>query len=639
MIISQTDVFSPPIIGSFGNFKTEESYELYYLMATLTLQDLDLLTTASKVLDFNTVSFEEMVQRDIDYARVDNDIVKGYLEKGKDKVIFFPPLLVTIMSIEDGKPINKYTSIDEDVNKVFDNFPHYSKTWDKDKFELLLPKAEQTTGYEIFSEKEKKNISYHHYAAKIRLNRNLTKLVVIDGQHRFTALKRILENKEQHLLKDIKIPICIFFSPNAVKETTEEIQDSMRELFVTINNTAKQVGGHFLTLLNDRSLSSMAIRSLANSWKGIMDDHSDCKLYFLEWNQRESKISHQITRKYSISTISIIAEALKEYLFKDLTRTILNLQEISEELLSVEEGATDDIAEDNFLKSQVKLIKKQIESYVTPALEILFLEFSPYKEVQTSFDKALSKLKLNTTAAAKSYYEDVLLQFRETTNYDLANVKAVEETFNSDIQLSSNDFYFRNVFQTGLIFAWSSLCSDLIVRCGILPFDIANAFISVNNAAINEFKIEMFDPEREFTQNVIFSGQRILVNKNSKEKTGLLLLAILLNKSKRDLFISKMPSDIKECGLDAVLESIAKNAFETYMNYFEEMTFKKIKKDWRFMGLSDELNSSLDYLEKKAITTKLKEDIENYHSKIDDIVLGKKSKAEQLLANQLKVKL
>ena len=54
------------------------------------------------------------------------------------------------------------------------------------------------------------------------------------------------------------------------------------------------------------------------------------------------------------------------------------LQEIEEELLEAEEGATNQISEDSFLKAQVKSIQKQVDLYITPALNHLFLELPIY---------------------------------------------------------------------------------------------------------------------------------------------------------------------------------------------------------------------------------------------------------------------
>ncbi len=635
-----TDIFDKDIIGSFGNFKTVESDELYYVMATLRLDQLNYLTTASQVLDFTAVSFEEMVQRDIDYERVDTEIVEEYLEKGKDRVIFFPPMLVSIMSIVDGKPLSQYDKV-VDSEKKIDNVPYFSKIWDENKFELLLPSSEIKTGYEIFSSELNKTLSYYHYAAKIKYNSQMTKLVVIDGQHRFSALERILEKKGNTVPMDVKIPICIFFSPNAKKSTNENMKDHMRDLFVTINNTAKQVGGHFLTLLNDKSLSAMAVRSLANKWKGKNPDYSDCKLHYLEWNQRESKLSNQRTKSFSITTISIISDALSEYVFQKNATTMLNLSEVKSELEEVEENASSQISEDTFLKNQAKIIDKQVEKYITPSLDVLFKSPKPYAELIISFEEALGTLETKITNkihGASSYKENVLLQFRNTTRYDNDNVKDIEKEFNTSIINTQDNFYFRNVFQMGLIYSWSTLCTSLVANYAIKPVDIAAAFIELLNKTVFNSTPELFSSQREFTQNVIFSAQKIIVNKNSKRQIGNLLLSILRNKKNLEFFVDSIDKPEKNDEIKSIVSDLAVISMKEYSDVFEDNTFKKIRKEWRFMDLSDGIISQLDNLEKKSLSND-KKDIEAFHEQLEYIVLEKKEKAFEVLANLLNIKL
>ena len=128
-----------------------------------------------------------------------------------------------------------------------------------------------------------------NYASEFLYNDKKLKLVVIDGQHRFLALKRIYENDvERDLIKDIDIPICIFFMPDAVEtqSSTQTMNRGMRKLFVTINSEAKKVSGHFIELLKDDSLSSITVRSLADHWKKQDSENGRPSLYRMESTPR-----------------------------------------------------------------------------------------------------------------------------------------------------------------------------------------------------------------------------------------------------------------------------------------------------------------------------------------------------------------
>ena len=69
------------VIGSFGTFYTNKSDKLDYMMCTININDIDILSTQSDVFNFESVDFNEIVQRDVNIDRIDNEIIKNYLGK------------------------------------------------------------------------------------------------------------------------------------------------------------------------------------------------------------------------------------------------------------------------------------------------------------------------------------------------------------------------------------------------------------------------------------------------------------------------------------------------------------------------------------------------------------------------------
>ena len=604
MFIGQAkDLLNQEIVGSFGNFKTQDSQELYYLMATLRLEQLDWLHTASESMDFNSVSFEEMVQRDIDYERVDNKIIKQYLQNGKGRVIFFPPLLISLMSFENNEPIAQYKEINDGISSPgSDNVRYYYKEWGKNYFKLELPLSEHVdTGYEIYCEKDERKYNYFNHAGTLKYNPNSTKLVVIDGQHRLSALKRI---KDKSLLNGLKIPVCIFFSPNIVEGQDEHAKDSMRELFVTINNTSKEVGGHFLTLLNDNSLSAITVRRLAAHWKKITSPINF--LHFIEWNQRESRLSSQVMRPYAITTVSIIDSAIKKYVLGDSQIScLLNLQSISEDL---EKLGDPNIREDSFDKNQLELLSTQIADYLVEALHILLTKLFPYQvrinQVSSSYKKLTQKVE-EKVHGAETYLNNVLMQFRVTTKYDDENVRDIERAFLDDIkankEINEHDFYFRNVFQKGLIKAWSDLVMDLTVTYELSPKIIADAFIKGLNVGLADSAVNLFDNQQVYIQYSLYNGARILVRDQAVDQISYLLIAALSKGDALNAFVDDLGLDAPE-KKDARdrLKVIVSSAKTDYLEAHNENVERKLKKDFRFMDLEEREIAELDMLQRKA---------------------------------------
>lgn len=181
--------FDKHILGSFGEFETSTSHKLNYIMATIDIKRINDLKTASSVLNFNETKFEELVQRDVDYDRVENEIIEKYLKKGDDKFIFFPPLLVSpIVTDSKGKIIDSFTEPKENKDEK-----EFLITYDEN-FQLKFPLfTTPPSDYPyVLKTKNYGDIPYHNYATKFEFNSNKVDLIVIDGQHRLVSLKVFL---------------------------------------------------------------------------------------------------------------------------------------------------------------------------------------------------------------------------------------------------------------------------------------------------------------------------------------------------------------------------------------------------------------------------------------------------------------
>ncbi len=629
----QYSVFDEEIDGLFGVFKTKNSYELNFLLTAIKIDKLGILHTANETLKFESIDFEELVQRDIDIKRVDDEIVKEYLEKDENKIMFFPPLLATLLATDDkGKPIHQYNDAEKNIDK---ENALYIQTWDKTHFQLLLPLSDTPT--DRFTMHKGQKYYYYKHAATIKYNSQVIQFVVLDGQHRYMALKRILEDDKRELLNTLELPVCIFFSPNATvgNPNNEDITQNMRELFVRINSTAKQVSGHFLTLLNDRSLSSYCIRAFANKLKDYTAQ-SKPGLHLLEWNQREDRKANQRTLPYSITTVSIISNTLKDYIFDaksgGLTEILLNLSDVENELSSNEDNFVySDIDEGSFNINQIDTLKQQINRYITPSLKRLFLEPSVYKYMIDQFDTAMHYLEAEVeknTIGAKQYKERILLLFRKTYKRDQQTVKDFEETFLDQFSLDDDHYFFyTNIFQQALMRSWSYLCKEISQPFNINPPMVAEALIASMEEICFDVKKRMFSNLREYTHLVIYSAnQRIILKEMSKTQTQNLILSTYLNDNVRKCFC-KITGKAK--AIDKILLNIGKDKSADYFENYLEQTRKFISKQWRVIELDESIYNYLHSREKNTDETKQEE----YKNKISQIVGRRTRKAIEILCN------
>lgn len=635
-LIEEKQKFDKERIGSFGDFETNSSYELNYLMSTLDISDINDLNSASDILSFDDTNFEELVQRDIDYGRVDKQIVKNYLEQGKDKAVFFPPILVTPMVVKEGKPLEKFKQkkikTSEDSSKV-------SINWD-DQMELNFPiysNADENYPYKIKDEKGD-SVCIHNYATTLKYKSKSVKLVVIDGQHRFMALKRIWDDtNKRDLIKNIKIPLCIFFTPNATEDniSNNTLTKSMRQLFVTINSTAKQVSGHFIVLLSDDSLSSYAVRDIANYWKKTK------KLFFLEWNEREDKRASQINRKYSITTVKILDTVLKEKLFKKgRTKEILLLDNIEKSFLCELEELDcidlNDISDDNFSLQILEQIKIQINKLITPCIDLLFFTPRPYKERKECFDnelKNLDKIVSDNIAGAKYFRDSILFQFREASNYDNQASKEIEKDFISKFILKPEDeFYFKNVFQQSYVTAWIEVYLDNNLKKYMTLEEYTRKFISSMQIICFDFNKQLFGYSKEYTQNIFYKNSRILVNTMAKKELSSLIISTFLNTN----VINEITlGQANKYEIEDNIKKYANKKIQDYFDSYKKNTIADIKGNWKtVLDPESDLYSKLITLEREFST---KEGKEKFELELSKYVDKKYEKAKKIFCNVIEI--
>jgi len=510
MYIEEIENITKRIPGFMGTFNTSDSFTVGYIQTSLTMKDLDLLSIASDAFKFDQVDFEEIVQRDVDRERVYYDIVEGYLKKGKEKALFFPPLIVSVIAFDNkDKPVRKFENVGEKTigNKI-------EKQWDN-YFKIQVVKSDNDSGF-YYKDKQGIDHSIHAYASSIMYDENRVKLVVIDGQHRFVALKE-LYRIDKNRVKDICLPICICFSPDAIQSNgSQDVMLNLRNMFVTINNKSKSVSGNFLDLLDDSSIASYCVRSLADKWKRSSEDSLRSDLQFIEWNQKLKSKSSQTNKRFSITTVSIVADVLEKEIFCDskVSSKTFNLLGLSfaKDILETKPSSVpiNQISDDNFDLDQIDVLKKLIEDNFTPCLHILLSEPSVYKIVRSSYYKALEYLEKKVASGAEGYETvlDLLKVFKETDKLSSDKVKIAERDFNQQISFDpAIENYRRNVFHQGYIRTWAEVADFFVTKYEIPPIITAKAIVSGFEKLVFNTTKDIFGKNNIYTNLVLYVGK------------------------------------------------------------------------------------------------------------------------------------
>ncbi|WP_171041814.1 DNA sulfur modification protein DndB [Pseudoalteromonas ruthenica] len=573
--------------GTLGSFHTKDSYPVNYLLTAMNHRDLECLEVAAEAFDFEQVNFEEMVQREIDVKRVNKEIVAQYLEKGTNNALFFPPIIVSVVGFdEEEMPLHKYENCTECSDEVVTGKnSFFYKTWDR-HFQIEVPRVK--SGFDFYSSDNYGDIQIYKHAAKLNFDPNLVKFVVIDGQHRFKAIQEYLRRYPEQK-KFLNIPVCICFSPKAIENNgPEDILDTLRNMFVTINNTGKKVSGHYIDLLNDSSLASQTVRTLANHWKKQTDDPTESKLQFLEWNQRSDSKARRVNRSYSITTVSMLCEALKQTVFlndKEHTNlhNILNLYEMKERL-EVEGDSIYAINEDSFSHYQKGILYDLIKERLIEPLEKLLTKPSVYEEKMSSYYAALEicKRKARNSDAGYPTFITELSKFSDVDR-DLHDEQSVSASKYFSSLISDNEHlenYNRIVFIQAYLNCWTKIIDCHPVFRADLN-DFTEVFVkSLEPLAFNKNKM-IFSKSRLFNQLTLYKNNKPNTTKFGKECWSDLLITTFMNSEQKDqihAWLAKKPGTEEAKNR---FNSIIENAKCSFVDKMRQEVLKDNLKNWR----------------------------------------------------------
>ncbi|MER9490803.1 hypothetical protein NKI86_03100 [Mesorhizobium sp. M0320] len=280
--------------GTVGSFRVgsvtggSRSLEVKYLLTHVGLNFssstndklLSALAPVREIFDFQSLDFDEIMQRDIDDARVSAELVPYLLdEQSKDMIKLFPPIVIVVMPIQEGRtqPEKYYPKVTHETLP-----PDPSREWP------LLVTRSGAVGGEVFQFEQpmEGDLPVMHDLVRLRLNTHRTRLVIVDGQHRAMALLAIYRNLkdqwsderrapfkeyysawtktyiERFNLNEINLPVILCTIPelDTAYGGDFDMKKAARTIFLTLNKTARQVSDARNKLLDDNDLISFLMR-------------------------------------------------------------------------------------------------------------------------------------------------------------------------------------------------------------------------------------------------------------------------------------------------------------------------------------------------------------------------------------------
>jgi hypothetical protein len=308
--------------GSVGSFNVgsgregQNSIEVKYFLTHVGLdfssgtneKVLSHIAPVREIFKFENLEFDEIMQRDLDDARVSSELIPYLLdEQSSDLVKLFPPIIVVVLPVKEKEnaPADLYPSV-ETLKDDIDGERHHivrSGAVGQEAFQFQQPLLD---GEPV-----------DHDLVRLRLNTHRTRLVIVDGQHRAMALLALYRNLKDEWsdesrapykdyyaewtpsyiqkfdLDEINLPVmlCTFPQLSEGYEGDFDLKQAARLVFLTLNKNARKVSDSRNRLLDDTDLIAELLRRGLSEIKD-KDNRSDysLRIHNVELDQVQDKV-------------------------------------------------------------------------------------------------------------------------------------------------------------------------------------------------------------------------------------------------------------------------------------------------------------------------------------------------------------
>ena len=314
------DVHLPGTIGTF-RVSSEDGksagIEVRYLLTHVTLSEkqgqaqlLSMLAPVREVFDLKQLGFDEIMQRDIDDARVSLELIPYLLDSSTSgQIKLFPPIVAVALPLKPNSraPDTHYRK----VNRTRIDSPEH-KNIKEDRITAGEVGEEQFEFFQLY-----RNEAPLSEGAQLSLSRDNCTLAIVDGQHRAMALLALYRNltdgwtdakrspyegyyqvwPEAEIrsfdLSQLQLPVLICTFPQLDKDFDQDIDAvrAARRVFLTLNKTAKKVSDSRNKLLNDQDIVAECLRATLSYIKALdAKSNTGLRIWNIELDQEGDRV-------------------------------------------------------------------------------------------------------------------------------------------------------------------------------------------------------------------------------------------------------------------------------------------------------------------------------------------------------------
>ncbi|HEX5754352.1 MAG TPA: DNA sulfur modification protein DndB [Archangium sp.] len=278
--------FNKPIYGLHGEYTLSPHVTVPYLNASIEIERAVLELRTYDQIPPNLEqrwSLEELYQREIDYDRIEKDIVNGYL-KDPNKLKFFNAITILLFPKNpDGSGASGFQDYEGNDPRIPYEDQDFDSSFGQDNAKRVVFGGVQYVRLEQFG--------------RLRWDLARVDAVAVDGQHRLAALRKWYESKQQTLEpfeRKTVVPILFLLINEKIgfKMKSEGNKSSMRaiarEIFTDLNKNAKKVDEAREIILDDKSLTALCARTLVTR-ETCKDDAELLPLSLVRWQEANNR--------------------------------------------------------------------------------------------------------------------------------------------------------------------------------------------------------------------------------------------------------------------------------------------------------------------------------------------------------------
>lgn len=308
---------------------------------------------------------EELFQREIDWGRVKDDIVAGYLRR-PEKLKFFNSLTVALLPLTDsGLLASEYGDVQAVPELRSSLAKEPWKTTNAGRVQLILNGS-----------------SPHGY---IRWDPKRVFAATIDGQHRLAALRTLHGNGHLSVAQlETKVSVIFLvldprvgFDAKQLAHPSDEnsVLTVVREVFIDLNKHAKEVRRSRRILLDDQEIESRCLRQLLAPCVGQRAD-GRLPLGVVHWQHNESA-KFNVGEKTApfITTVELLYSIVQDLLDLKIPRDPLMESQVRAFVSSIENSlhVSDFISKDPVKYPGLAPLVSYVENFhLKPGFEIPF---------------------------------------------------------------------------------------------------------------------------------------------------------------------------------------------------------------------------------------------------------------------------